>query len=118
MAAIVDAWFSRMAEDPQFARFLAGRSEFRSLCRDGHIRQPTPPTSSPVIRAITVLTQETLAYYSPYCDAMFNDNEFRKLACQRNVDVPGRYGVRLFSETNRNQFMAYLDEFLVDYVRV
>ena len=52
---------------------------------------------------------QAISYYGPYCDAMFVDNEFRKLASQRNVDVPGRYGVRLFSETNRAQFKAFLD---------
>jgi hypothetical protein len=49
-----------------------------------------------------------LSHYAPYCDAVFLDNEFRKLASQRNVDLPGRYGVRLFSESNRAGFRAYL----------
>ena len=31
-------------------------------------------------------------------------------AGQRTVDVPGRYGVQLFSASNREQFMVYLDE--------
>lgn len=53
---------------------------------------------------------QAISCYGPYCDAMFVDNEFRKLAYQRNVEVPGRYGVRLFSETNREEFMAYLGE--------
>jgi hypothetical protein len=53
---------------------------------------------------------QAISFYGPYCDAMFVDNEFRKLASQRNVDVPGRYGVRLFSETNRGEFEAWLDE--------
>lgn len=55
---------------------------------------------------------QAMSFYGPYCDAMFVDNEFRKLASQRNVDVLGRYGVRLFSETNRNEFEAWLDETL------
>jgi hypothetical protein len=49
-----------------------------------------------------------LSHYAPYCDAVFLDNEFRKLASQRNVDLPGRYGARLFSESNREGFRAYL----------
>jgi hypothetical protein len=53
---------------------------------------------------------QALAYYGPYCDAIFVDNEFRKVALQRNVDVPGRYGVRLFSKNNREQFVGYLNE--------
>ena len=55
---------------------------------------------------------EAIAYYGPYCHAMFVDNEFRKLASQRNVDVPGRYGVQLYSETNRADFKAlYSDNY-------
>jgi hypothetical protein len=59
---------------------------------------------------------QALAYFGPYCDAMFVDNEFRKLALQRNVDVAGRYGVRLFSKNSREAFKAYLDELPVPAV--
>ena len=52
---------------------------------------------------------QAISCYAPYCDVMFLDNEFRILATQGNVDVPGRYGVRLFSEANREAFRAYLD---------
>ena len=52
---------------------------------------------------------KAVSYYAPYCDAMFLDNEFRKLSSQGNVDVPGRYHVTLFSENNRDEFMVYLD---------
>jgi hypothetical protein len=48
---------------------------------------------------------QAISSCAPYCDAMFVDNEFRKLASQRNIDVPGRYGVRLFSENSRQEFM-------------
>jgi len=33
-----------------------------------------------------------------------------QLHYEESVDVPGRYTVLLFSETNREQFMVYLDE--------
>lgn len=51
-----------------------------------------------------------VSHYAPYCDAVLLDNDFRALASQRNVDVPGRYGVRLFSENNREDFARYLEE--------
>lgn len=50
-----------------------------------------------------------LSHYAPYCHAVFLDNEFRKIASQRNIDVPGRFGVRLFSESSRAAFADYLD---------
>jgi hypothetical protein len=57
---------------------------------------------------------QAISCYAPYCDAMFVDNEFRKLASQGNIDVPGRYGLRLFSENNRQEFMDYLDAVLAE----
>jgi len=33
-----------------------------------------------------------------------------QLHFEESVDVPGRYTVRLLSDTNREQFVAYLDE--------
>lgn len=53
-----------------------------------------------------------IAHYAPYCDAMFLDNEFRALASQKNVDVPGRYGVRLFSAKTADDFLEYLNDLL------
>jgi hypothetical protein len=55
---------------------------------------------------------DALAYYAPYCDAMFLDNSFRSLAEQKDVGIPGRYGVRLFSATTMDDFSNYLDELL------
>jgi hypothetical protein len=51
-----------------------------------------------------------LSHYAPYCDAVFLDNEFRKLASQRNIDLPRRCQVRLFSESNREAFSRYLTD--------
>lgn len=56
----------------------------------------------------------SIATYAPYCDAMFVDKEFREMASQKNVDVPGRFGARLFSMKTRDQFVAYLDDTLHD----
>lgn len=56
---------------------------------------------------------KAVSTYAPYCDAMFLDNEFRNLAEQGNIDVPGRYNVRLFSANNRDDFADYLQDILV-----
>lgn len=46
----------------------------------------------------------------PYCDAMFVDNECRTLLGEN--PIPGRlgYATRLFSHSNKNEFLDYLDE--------
>jgi hypothetical protein len=62
------------------------------------------------LKASDVYDLILVSHYAPYCDAVFLDNDFRSLASQRNVGVPGRYGVRLFSENNREEFAAYLLE--------
>jgi len=49
---------------------------------------------------------------------MFLDNAFRGLASQKNVDVPGRYSVRLFSAKSllrtetTDDFVEYLNDLL------
>ena len=53
-----------------------------------------------------------ISHFAPYCDAMFVDNEFRGMAYERNVDLFGKYGVRLFSYKTRNEFLTYLDGIL------
>ncbi len=47
----------------------------------------------------------------PYCDAMFIDNESRSLLCEEplNVEV-ARYKTRLFSISNRDECLHFLDE--------
>ena len=75
-----------------------------------YTRLPVSEVKPRKIKPSDIYDVRAVAYYGPYCDAMFLDNEFRKLACQRNIDVPGRYGVRLFSETNRAEFKDYLDD--------
>jgi hypothetical protein len=76
-----------------------------------HVQSQVVPRK---LKSSDIYDVQALAYYGPYCDAMFVDNEFRKLALQRNVDVPGRYGVRLFSKSSREAFMAYLDDISAD----
>ncbi|NLY01696.1 MAG: hypothetical protein GXY83_36895 [Rhodopirellula sp.] len=52
---------------------------------------------------------EAVSHYAPYCDAMFLDNEFRAMASSGSVDVPKRFRVRLFSESNLAEFLNYLN---------
>ena len=49
-----------------------------------------------------------LSLHAPYCDAMIVDKEFRAIASAGNVDVPTRYGVRLFSGSTLDDFLDYL----------
>jgi hypothetical protein len=50
-----------------------------------------------------------LAYYAPYCDAMFIDGGYRAIATDPRVDVQGHFGTACFSEQTRGEFIAYLD---------
>ena len=47
----------------------------------------------------------------PYCDAMFIDNESRSLLCEKplNIEV-AKYKTRLFSSSNRDECLHFLDE--------
>lgn len=51
-----------------------------------------------------------LASYAPYCDAMFLDGGFREIAIDARIACQKRFGVRIFSEQVRDDFIAYLDE--------
>ena len=53
-----------------------------------------------------------ISHYAPYCDAMIVDNFFRGLASQRNVGVPQRFAVKLFSARTLPEFIVYLDDLL------
>src|SRR5262249_35464944 len=50
-----------------------------------------------------------LAFYGPYCDAMFIDKGYRDIAQHGRVDVEGRFGTKCFSVQTRDDFIAYLD---------
>lgn len=41
-------------------------------------------------------------------------NEFRAMATQKRIDVPGRFGVRLFSSKTLDELLTYLDELLAN----
>lgn len=51
-----------------------------------------------------------IATYAPYCDAMVLDNLMYQYATDPLIDLPRRFGVRLFSRRNWREFLAYLDE--------
>lgn len=59
-------------------------------------------------RASDFYDAKVLAHYAPYCDAMFLDNGFREIAEDGRIDCGGKFGVRLFSENNRDDFVTYL----------
>ncbi len=50
-----------------------------------------------------------ISHYASNCDAMIVDNFFRGLASQRNIGVPQRFDVKLFSARTLPRFIAYLD---------
>lgn len=49
-----------------------------------------------------------IATYAPYCDAMVVDNLMFQWATHPLIDLPKRFGVRLFSRRNWNEFLNYL----------
>ena len=51
-----------------------------------------------------------ISHYAPYCDAMIVDNEFYAMATQKNIDVPRKFGVKLFCSKKLHDFIDYLDD--------
>lgn len=49
-----------------------------------------------------------ISAYAPYCDAMVMDNTMFQWATDPLIDLPKRFGVRLFSRRNWDEFLAYL----------
>lgn len=50
-----------------------------------------------------------ISAYAPYCNAMFLDNQMRRYMTDSPVDLRGRYGVRIFSRDNWQEFIGYLE---------
>jgi hypothetical protein len=50
-----------------------------------------------------------ISTYAPYCDAMVVDNLMFQWATDPLIDLPRRFGVRLFSRQNWGDFLVYLD---------
>jgi len=51
-----------------------------------------------------------ISLYAPYCDAFFMDQPMADLVRQPNVDLQGRYDVRIFSLNNLTEFFDWIDE--------
>jgi hypothetical protein len=51
-----------------------------------------------------------ISTYAPYCDAMVLDTLMHRWATDPRIDLPGRYGIKLFSRANWDAFLEYLDE--------
>lgn len=51
-----------------------------------------------------------ISLYAPYCDAFFMDQPMAELVSHPNIDLQGRYGVRVFSLNNLTQFFEWIDE--------
>lgn len=51
-----------------------------------------------------------ISAYVPYCDAMVVDTLMHRWATDPLINLPARFGTRLFSRSNWHEFLAYLDE--------
>jgi hypothetical protein len=71
------------------------------------VRNPKGPRASKPSDGYDVTA---ISHYAPYCDAMIVDNEFYAMASQKNIDVPGKFGVRLFCSKTLDAFLRYLDD--------
>lgn len=55
-----------------------------------------------------------VALYAPYCSAIFVDKFMAGLICRPTVDLPGRYGTKVFSATKLDALLAWLDNLEAD----
>lgn len=51
-----------------------------------------------------------ISTYAPYCDAMVVDTVMHRWATDPLIDLPGRFGTKLFSRANWQEFDRYLDD--------
>lgn len=50
-----------------------------------------------------------VSIYAPYCDAFVMDQEMAALVADPRIALEGRYGVKVFSLNNWDEFLAWLD---------
>lgn len=50
-----------------------------------------------------------VSIYGPYCDAFVMDQAMAALVADPRIDLEGRYGVKVFSLNNWDEFLAWLD---------
>jgi hypothetical protein len=53
---------------------------------------------------------EMISTLLPYCDAMFIDNECRRLLLEKPLCEEIDYGTKIYSLSNKKEFLEYLDE--------
>ena len=51
-----------------------------------------------------------ISTYAPYCDAILIDAPMHELVGRKQVDLAGRYGVKVFSRSNWGEMLAWFDE--------
>jgi len=51
-----------------------------------------------------------ISLYGPYCDAIVMDTPMAELVRQPTVGLESRYGVKVFSLSNWEEFLAWLDQ--------
>lgn len=51
-----------------------------------------------------------IATYAPYCDAILIDAPMHEIVGRQQVDLAGRYGTKVFSRSNWDEFLAWLDD--------
>lgn len=76
---------------------------FASLAREGALGRKKLPTKG------MMSDIETIACYTPYCDAIFIDNECRRLLNQGLKETGYKLKTKVFSQDNKHEFLAYLD---------
>lgn len=74
-----------------------------AMARKAAAGMKRPPTRG------VVQDTRTIASLLPYCDALFLDNEMRAYLGEQPLAEELKGGARIFSSSNRGEFLAYLD---------
>ena len=77
---------------------------FASLAREASLGRKKPPTKG------MMNDVETISCCTPYCDAVFIDNECRRLLNHGAAKTGYKLKARIFSQDNKDEFLKYLDE--------
>ena len=77
---------------------------FGSLAREASLGRKKPPTQG-MMNDI-----EAISCYTPYCDAIFIDNECRRLLNQGIKETGYNLKTKIFSQDNKDEFLQYLDD--------
>lgn len=77
---------------------------FASLAREASLGRKKPPTKG------MMNDVEVIACHAPYCEAMFIDNECRRLLNNGLTQTKVKLKSKIFSQDNKDEFLNYLDE--------